>query len=107
MDENDVVASQAQEDFKNTAQQISQPAKALARKGTKAIKDKAAGLVKSAGKKMAKAAVRAGKELVKNIIQCISKLLALLGPHWNRGRHGDYFYLPCMYSSVRPARKFR
>lgn len=80
MDENDVVASQAQEDFKNTAQQISQPAKALARKGTKAIKDKAAGLVKSAGKKMAKAAVRAGKELVKNIIQCISKLLALLGP---------------------------
>ena len=43
MDENDVAASQAQEDFKNTAKQISRPAKALARKGTKAIKDKAAG----------------------------------------------------------------
>ena len=52
----------------------------ISRKGTKAIKDKAAGLAKSAGKKMEKAAVRAGKELVKNIIQCISKLLALLGP---------------------------
>lgn len=80
MDENDVLASQAQEDFKNTAQKMAKPAKALARRGTRAIRAKAKNMVRNAGKKVAKAAGKAVKELVKTIAQGIAKLLALLGP---------------------------
>lgn len=79
-DRNDAIASQAQEDFKNTAKRAAQPVKALARRGTRAIKAKAGNMVKKAGKKIAKMAAKVIKELVKNIVQCIAKLLAMLGP---------------------------